>query len=214
MGPDDRSSVDGKSFENGELLMRDDFKDVTEFVNYFLENVDCLLAVPSHTGPIVTMAQNVTALVIYRKGQFQVEMIIVPPNSFIPEHVHPNIDSYEVSVGGGLCLSRNGQWTVRETLDLDPPSPEDPNLNRKRGGAIRVRPGDVHGGCFGHEGAVFYSVQHWLNGVKPTSVAHDYSGKVLGPDHEVKEGMTKYVKDKWTWRDAASKADAPAIITY
>ena len=194
--------------------MKEEFADVTEFLHYFLENTDCLLSVPSNTGPIVTMAQDVTALLVCRKGQFQVEMGIVPPDSFIPEHVHPNIDSYEVGVGGGMCLSRNGQWIVKETLDIDPPSPEDPSLNRKRGAAIRVRPGDVHGGCFGTEGAVFYSVQHWLNGVKPTSVAHDYSGKVLGPDHQVKEGMTKYVKQDLTWRDAASKADAPAVITY
>lgn len=195
--------------------MKKEFKDVTEFLHYFLENTDCLLSVPSHTGPIVTMAQDVTALLVCRKEQFQVEMIIVPPNSFIPEHVHPNIDSYEVAVGGGMCLSRNGNWTVEETLDIKGYwSPENPNLNHERGGAIRVKPGDVHGGCFGHEGAVFYSVQHWLNGVKPTSVAHDYSGKVLGPDHEVKEGMTKYVKQNLTWRDAASKADGPANITY
>ena len=192
--------------------MKEEFADVTEFLHYFLENTDCLLSVPSNTGPIVTMAQDVTALLVCRKGQFQVEMVIVPPDSFIPEHVHPNIDSYEVGVGGGMCLSRNGQWIVKETLDIDPPSPEDPSLNRKRGAAIRVKPGDVHGGCFGTEGAVFYSVQHWLNGVKPTSVAHDYSGKVLGPDHEVKDGMTKYVKQDLTWRDAASKADNPAHI--
>lgn len=196
--------------------MKEEFADVTEFLHYFLENTDCLLSVPSNTGPIIHKAQDTTALVVYRKGQFQVELIIQPPDTFIPEHVHPNIDSYEVGLGGSMCLSRNGNWIVNETIDIQTrPVPDEENVlnhNRKRGAAIRVKPGDIHGGCFAELGGVFYSVQHWLNGVKPTSVAHDYSGKVLGPDHEVKDGMTKYVKQDLTWRDAASKADNPAHI--
>ena len=52
-----------------------------------------------------------------------------------------------------------------------------------RGRVIRVRSNDKHGGVFGPSGGVFFSVQRWLNGVKPHCVSADYNGVVMGPDH-------------------------------
>ena len=54
-----------------------------------------------------------------------------------------------------------------------------------RGTTIRVKPNDKHGGTFGKEGGIFFSVQKWLNGVEPHCVAADYIGKTMG-DHHLK----------------------------
>ena len=40
-----------------------------------------------------------------------------------------------------------------------------------------------HGGTFGKEGGIFFSVQHWLNNVKQYCVAKDYNGKTMGEHH-------------------------------
>jgi hypothetical protein len=175
--------------------------------------------IPSGTGPVITKVEDVTTVLMYRVDQFQVQMICVPPNYIIPEHVHPNIDSYEVGIGGGMCFSRNGHWITNETIDFHGRKIEwhgAGTLNKKRGSAIRVKPNDIHGGMFGPEGGVFLSVQQWLNGVLPSCVGADYAGKVLGPSHadHVKEDFNVIVKkqSELTWRDAAYRASGPANI--
>src|SRR5262245_56163477 len=39
-------------------------------------------------------------VVLYRDGPFQVQLFIVAPGAEIPDHVHPNVDSYEVYFSG------------------------------------------------------------------------------------------------------------------
>ena len=152
--------------------------------------------------------QDVTAVVWYRSGQFQVEMFIVPPNYVIPEHTHPNVESYEMYLGGDISFSHTGRWISADDL-IKVPGTDDP-----KGGLIKVRTTDSHGGAFGPRGGVFMSIQHWLNGVEPHSVAHDYDGVVMGADHlyGVRAGDAE-VKVDLTWRDAASKEDSAPVFT-
>ena len=39
--------------------------------------------------------EGVSGIVLYRNEQFQVELFICQPNLVIPEHTHPDVDSYE-----------------------------------------------------------------------------------------------------------------------
>ena len=142
--------------------------------------------------------QDVTGVVLYRKGSFQVELFIVPPNYIIPEHTHPNVESYEMYLGGDILFSHSGRWVDDEDLLRVRGSTD------FRGALIKVATDDLHGGVFGPRGGVFMSIQRWLNDVEPHSVAHDYDGVVMGSDHldGVKAGDAE-VKDDLTWRDAA-----------
>ena len=142
--------------------------------------------------------QDVTGVVWYRSGEFQVELFIVPANYIIPEHTHPNVESYEMYLGGDILFSHSGSWVgdddllrVRGSTDF-------------RGALIKVATNDLHGGVFGPSGGVFMSIQRWLNGVEQHSVAHDYEGVVMGSDHldGVRSGDAE-VKVDLTWRDAA-----------
>lgn len=196
------------------------FDHLTNFLFSFIKRAPVIGFVPSGTGPVVTKVEDVTTVLMYRDSQFQVQMICVPPNYIIPEHTHPNIDSYEVGVGGGMCFSRNGHWITNETIDHHAPRIQwngAGTLNKKRGSCIRVRPTDVHGGMFGPEGAVFLSVQQWLNGVAPHCVGADYAGKTLGLNHadytDKKYNVIVKSQQELTWKDAASLASGPAIIT-
>lgn len=148
----------------------------------------------------VSTIEGVTAVLLYRQGQFQVQQFIVPPGHVIPEHTHPNVDSYEVYVGGQIKFSHSGRFIVS---DDDLAEPNQHGCAKLRGQTIRVRPNDLHGGVFGPAGGVFLSVQHWLNGVAPHCVAADYEGVVMGPDH-----MAKVVNGRPRLKTALTTADA------
>jgi len=97
-------------------------------------------------------------VVLYRQPPYQVQLFIMPPNSFIEDHIHPNVDSYEVFVGGDIAFRCNGEQYIQDVL----------------GASIRVLPDSWHGGKFGGRGGCFLSIQKWLNDVPPTSVGHDW----------------------------------------
>jgi quercetin dioxygenase-like cupin family protein len=97
-------------------------------------------------------------VVLYRQGPYQVQLFILPPNSVIEPHTHPNVDSFEVFIGGDIEFSLGDETFDKNTI----------------GDSIRVAPTAWHGGKFGPNGGCFLSIQKWLNGVAPTSVGHDW----------------------------------------
>ena len=135
----------------------------------------------------VTYIEDVTAVLWYRDGQFQVQQFIVPPNYIIPAHTHPNVDSFELYLGGNIEFSKNGEFVISED---DSQKVDEHGSAYMRLEMLRIYPNDLHGGKFGPNGGVFMSIQHWLNGVAPHCVSADYTGTVMGPDHynKVKHG--------------------------
>ena len=146
-----------------------------------MANLPTIGAIPLHDA--VHNIEGVWSVTWYRAGSFQIQMFIVPPNYVIPEHNHPNVDSIEVYLGGQIMFSHGGKFVVTEAMFTEP---AERGLAQARGGRIRVRQNDIHGGVFGPSGGVFMSVQHWLNGVEPHCVAADYTGPTMGPDHFAK----------------------------
>ena len=171
------------------------------FLNYVLSEMPSIGEMPFDVA--VRSIDGVTAVTWLRYRQFQVQMFICPPHHVIPEHTHPNVDSYEVYVGGQIRFSHSGRFIVPDDA-LD--GPDANGLAKRRGWVIRVRPDDLHGGVFGEKGGVFLSVQHWLNGVAPHCVSADYDGAVMGPDHlaGVVNGNA-FLPSDLTARQAASK---------
>ena len=146
--------------------------ELERFCVSFLEKMTVLGAVPFEGA--VSKIENVTGILLYRSGQFQVQMFAVPEGTIIPEHTHPNVDSIEVYMGGNIHFSHSGKYSYDGAFLIPDGGPL--GLAKKRGNLIRVRPNDIHGGVFGKGGGVFLSVQHWLNGVTPHCVAADYDG--------------------------------------
>lgn len=171
-----------------------------QFAEWFLKTG--ILARVPHDAP-AHMLDGVTAVTLYRRAPFQVQMFVVPPSHIIPEHTHPNVDSIEVYVGGDIRFSRAGKFLTDEQNHESTSS----GVSLLRGFQVRVRPDDLHGGAFGTQGGVFYSIQQWLNGVAPTCVASDYVGVVMGPQHlaAVRTGAP-ILKRSLTVADAAGRA--------
>lgn len=170
------------------------------FATWYNENCDLLHYVPLENA--VTCKSGAWSVRMFLHDKFQVQMWVIPPNFIIPEHTHPDVDSYEVYVGGQIMFSHSGKWVVEEK---DIKQPVNGDLSPLRGSMIRVKPNDKHGGCFGPSGGVFLSIQHWLNGVDPTCVSNNYDGIGLDNDHKADAGNITY--KELTWKDAASLED-------
>lgn len=176
------------------------------FLNWFLANCPSIGMIPLHGA--VHKIEDVWSVKWFKQGPFQVQLFVVPPNYVIPEHTHPNVDSFEVYLGGQIRFSHSGKWVVpEEAVQVE----GEGGLAPFRGYTIRVKPSDLHGGVFGPSGGVFMSVQMWLNGVEPHCVAADYEGVVMGPDHYVKvlQGTPEF-KPELKAQDAASLEEGPS----
>lgn len=152
--------------------------ELEHFLEWFLAKGPPLGAIPLLNA--VHKVEDVYSVTWFRQPPFQVQMFIVPPNYIIPEHTHPNVDSFEVYLGGQIKFSLHGKWVVSDDEFC---SPSKFGTSQIRGHTIRVKPDSLHGGMFGPSGGVFMSVQHWLNGVDPHCVSRDYDGIVMGERH-------------------------------
>ena len=118
---------------------------------------------------------RICGIVLYREEDYQVQLFIAQPNTELDPHIHPNVDSYEVFVGGDIAFQCDDVWH------------EQNNLND----AIRVKPSSWHAAKFGAKGGCFLSIQQWLNGVQPTSVEldwHDSFKNTSGNGKEMNDG--------------------------
>ena len=102
----------------------------------------------------------------FRNNQYQVQIFSTPSNFIIPEHKHPNVDSFEVYLSGDIDFSLEGSWLsnwdIKDHTFID-------NLF-----IVQVEHNAIHGAIFGEDGGRFMSVQHWINEVNPSCVGLDY----------------------------------------
>lgn len=178
---------------------------VEKFALSFLKDMPVLGAVPF--AGAVSKVEDVTCMLIYRKGQFQVQMFACPAGTIIPEHRHPNVDTVQVYVGGNIVFTQNGKYTFRpdELREMSGPL----RCANKRGHIMRVRPDEKHGAVVGTGGGIFMAVQHWQNGIAPHCVSADYEGVTMGEDHlsKVVSGVAT-AKPDLRARDAATLEQA------
>ena len=153
-----------------------------EFLAWFISYAPSIGRIPFNNPATITKVGNGEAksLTWYQSGPFQVQFIIMDPNTIVQEHTHPNMDSFELYAGGQINFFLNGKCTTKKWEDIDvnigEPSPN-------RGEFIRVKPNDLHGGIFGPSGGYFFSIQKWQNGVIPKDVTEDWNGISYSDEH-------------------------------
>lgn len=122
---------------------------------------------------LVTSGGRVTGIVLFREPPWQVELFLNPPGGGgFPAHRHPNVDSIEFFLAGQIGFELNGERLPERLVDGTAPD----GASALCGTVRRVRPSDWHGATVGPKGGAFLSMQRWLNGVRPTSVVHDWEG--------------------------------------
>lgn len=149
------------------LCVQDDLQD---FAEHWLNSPAYLSDAKS-----LTHADGALVACVYRDDTYQVELCSVPPGLVIPDHVHPNADTIEVSIAGALRLHVNG-------VDPFAGMPDALVARRNKWRGLRINHDDVHGTTVGEPGALFFSIQRWL-GCPPRSVLTDYVGLPLGEQH-------------------------------
>ena len=127
--------------------------DLEVYLKWVVENVS--ISPWSLIEKNLSFADGVVGLVVHRDGQFQTQLFTVEPNVSIPNHRHPNVDSYEVAMNG-MTFSHSGRTIPFKIM--------------RPGMAIYVDHDDLHEAYTLENGGCFLSVQQWLNGVSPTSV--------------------------------------------
>jgi len=130
------------------------FCELTAFLHFWLT----LRPINTPKDGCMDFADKISGIVLYRSGQYQVQLFNLAPNAIIESHCHPNVDSYEVHIGGELAFEVDGcRHENRALLDQ-----------------IRIFPSSMHKAFSGDQGGCFISVQKWLNGVPPSTVGHDW----------------------------------------
>ena len=144
--------------------------DLDEYLKWVVHNIS--FCPPTVIKNNLSFADGVIGFVLHREGQFQTQLFIAEPNVVVPDHIHPNVDSFEVALHG-TTLRHSGMTLITPQYDC-------------AGSAIYVGHNDWHGGVASEDGGCFMSVQKWLNGVPPTSVGNDWGGDTMGPQHDSK----------------------------
>tara|TARA_B100001559_G_scaffold146613_1_gene122911 strand:- start:1263 stop:1892 length:630 start_codon:yes stop_codon:yes gene_type:complete len=179
---------------------------ITGFVDEYLSTFDPRdITKPEGWNRNFFGVPNFHRKVMYKEGQYQVECLNWPAHAIIPEHVHPDIDSYEVYIRGKISFSHDGYWIDNH--------PEQEKICKMRHDffTLKVYHDDIHGAFMGDDRSIFMSVQHWQNGVKPSTVGENYIGAVdgtLGKGYNIDdvEGQSTRGKNvKLSWIDAAHK---------
>ncbi len=152
------------------------FKDnITQFMEMWLSwthrgvkpPIDALMSVGGNRG-----------IVLFRDGNFQVQLFICDPNTEIPDHGHPNIRGFAMYLSGDLYFRRNGEFTITPELIAETEAKGKTLL-----GLIgRINPGETHGATVGPRGAAFLAIEEWITG-EPTSVHLDWDGPPIDGDH-------------------------------
>ena len=152
------------------------FDPLVAFANWFAAQPG--FGVPQSPFDGVTRVGAFSGLVLYRKAPYQVQLWQCDPNSEIPDHSHPHVDSIQQYLSGEMSLRLNG----REVMPMNTVKDDGSGYSTARGAFIRVRPTDNHGATIGPMGACFLTYQHFLDN-NPRSVHMDWEGEPLSDEH-------------------------------
>ncbi len=133
----------------------------------------------------LTRVGEFSGIVLYRQAPYQVQLWLCDPNSEIPDHAHPDVDSIQLYIGGQLELRYQWKVVIPNEAIFEH---EDGNCS-VRGLTLRVHPGETHGATIGPKGAAFVTFQKWLK-EPPKSVELNWQGDYLSKDHEANVTQT------------------------
>ena len=138
------------------LVIPDTWNNVEEFCNWWIKS-GMPLCFPEDVE--VFLSDDATAVCLFRKGRFQVELYLIHPNPIVPVHGHPGVEVIK------LRLNSKKYPYLSETL----------------------RDGGMHGSGIRNQseerGYPLLAIQHWITR-EPTTIASMWEGRTVGPKQE------------------------------
>jgi len=182
----------------------DDWKDLEEFVDWYM-NARMPMMVPWNAE--VIRSDDATAVCVFRKGHYQVELYLEFPGFSIERHSHPRMEVIVVDLGGG---------------HKNPLSKHTTGVTYTWGKVFHnVTPGNEHGGDTTSRmgnGSCFLACQRWENIDEMTSAAIQWKGPTAGPMQEelIRKSFNKRgleVEVKPGYADVSNPKQASVINT-
>ncbi len=150
---------------------------VEEFAEWYKQN-EYPLRPPFADGVYVTDISY--SYVLFRQGQFQVELYLVKPNSNTPAHSHPEVENIIMFSSGSAATSQQklDQFlSFPHVAQADGTHPFFGYMDHK------VTDGDSHALYAGPKGAAILSIEKWPEGMTPTSLILNWQGESVGTAH-------------------------------
>jgi hypothetical protein len=147
----------------------DTWNTLEDFINWYMDSKMPLM-IPWDAKVMCT--DDATAICIFKKPPYQIELYIIHPNQTIPPHSHPDMEVITMVLGGGKLYK---------------PGFEHLNCGKEWGKLTDklVFP-QTHGGKFTDysDGYVLLSFEKWLNNTELTSASVQWAGETAGPIHD------------------------------
>jgi hypothetical protein len=138
------------------LEVPDSWSNVRDFANWWMA-AGMPMVFP--TNPEVFLSDDATAISIFRKGRFQVEMYLIHAFPKVPEHEHPGVEVIKMS------MTHNKNPIMSNIL----------KDGESHGAGVRLETETI--------GFPLIAFQHWLTR-EPTTIASMWKGPTVGPLHE------------------------------
>ena len=150
------------------LQVPDDWSDVESFMQWYMDSRMPIL--PPWNAQVIA-SDDATAITLFRKGKYQVELYLIHPDIAVPQHSHPGMESVIVYLGGG-------EQGYRDEFGIS-----------TRWGEITpvLYSGDIHGGRelgVSPKGYAMLTFEKWPDDIEPTSAAILWCGNTAGPKQD------------------------------
>ena len=153
-------------FQN--IKIPDTWETIEDFTNWYLDQRMPLM-IPWNAEVIRT--DDATAICVFRKAPYQVELYLIHPGLEVQRHAHPGMDVISRGLGGGSGDTRSVMGTSTGWGDI----------------SENLKNGEFHGGSpplVESMGFGLLSFEKWPNDVPMTSAAIHWHGKTSGPTHD------------------------------
>lgn len=121
----------------------------------------------------------VDSFVIYRFGNFQIELNLGRPNTETPYHKHPNVDTLFMYLTGNFIFGVDG--ILRTEMAKHQVENKQYGTHAMLGQVEDIGEAS-HNLIINEHGCAYFSFEHWKNG-NPTGVAVNWEGPMVGIEH-------------------------------
>ena len=150
-----------------EITIPETWETIEDFTNWYLDQRMPLM-IPWDAEVIRT--DDATAICIFRKPPYQIELYLIHPGQVVPRHAHPGIDVITMTLGGGKNNTKSIIGTGNNWGNI----------------SENLMTGESHGGLIPLTslGFCLISFEKWPTDVPITSAAIHWQGKTAGPIHD------------------------------
>ena len=144
------------------------WKDVDEFTAWYIENKYPFK--PPASDPIYNTKHNSLNMVTFREGRYQVELVLVKPNSeFIETAEKDGVEQRLIFLNGSITGHANDKTVYDSSPYVDMSNEDGTNILFN----MVFKPGaeQLDKVVIGSHGASFFSVQHWHTEIEMDSLA-------------------------------------------